>query len=57
MADFRCSDGLVAGAVGTTSFGGITYNTVAENVTGLLPVGSNGVNHGAFLLPGNALCF
>ncbi|EIW63066.1 uncharacterized protein TRAVEDRAFT_56242 [Trametes versicolor FP-101664 SS1] len=39
-------NGLVNAAVGTTDFGGITYNTVAENITGLLPVGSNGVNHG-----------
>ncbi|KAI0633399.1 hypothetical protein C8Q77DRAFT_1217811 [Trametes polyzona] len=39
-------DELVAAAVGTTNFGGVTYSTTAQNVTGLLPVGSNGVNHG-----------
>ncbi|KAI0330144.1 hypothetical protein GY45DRAFT_1324025 [Cubamyces sp. BRFM 1775] len=39
-------DELVAGAVGTTSYNGVTYSTTAQNVTGLLPVGSNGVNHG-----------
>ncbi|KAI0829677.1 hypothetical protein BC628DRAFT_1057814 [Trametes gibbosa] len=42
-------DELVAAAVGTTSFGGITYSTSAQNVSGLLPVGSNGVNHGIAL--------
>ncbi|CDO76722.1 hypothetical protein BN946_scf184796.g16 [Trametes cinnabarina] len=39
-------DQLVAGAVGITSFDGVTYSTTAQNVTGLLPVGSAGVNHG-----------
>ena len=43
---FLYSDELVAGAVGTTSYNGVTYSTTAQNVTGLLPVGSNGVNHG-----------
>ncbi|KAI9067133.1 hypothetical protein FKP32DRAFT_1564306 [Trametes sanguinea] len=38
-------DQLVAAAMGTTSFGGVTYNTVAQNVTGLLPVGTAGINH------------
>ncbi|RDX56429.1 hypothetical protein OH76DRAFT_1451550 [Lentinus brumalis] len=37
---------LVAAAVGTKSHGGVTYNTVATNITGLMPVGSDGVNHG-----------
>ncbi|KAI0330131.1 hypothetical protein GY45DRAFT_1251395 [Cubamyces sp. BRFM 1775] len=37
---------LVESAIGTTSFDGVTYSTTAQNVTGLLPVGSNGVNHG-----------
>ncbi|KAH9855202.1 hypothetical protein C2E23DRAFT_774200 [Lenzites betulinus] len=40
---------LVASALGTTSFGGVTYSTTAQNVTGLLPVGSDGVNHGIAL--------
>ncbi|KAI0333571.1 hypothetical protein GY45DRAFT_1344032 [Cubamyces sp. BRFM 1775] len=39
-------DELVAGAVGTKSFGGVTYNVVAKNITGLMPAGSDGVNHG-----------
>ncbi|KAI0645387.1 hypothetical protein C8Q79DRAFT_690838 [Trametes meyenii] len=39
-------DALVSSALGITSFGGVTYSTTAENVTGLLPVGSAGVNHG-----------
>ncbi|CDO73599.1 hypothetical protein BN946_scf185014.g69 [Trametes cinnabarina] len=39
-------DELVASAVGTKSHGGITYNVVAKNITGLMPAGSEGVNHG-----------
>jgi len=39
-------DALVERAIGTTSFGGITYWTTAEDITGLLPPGSAGVNHG-----------
>lgn len=38
---------LVATATaGQTSFGGVTYSTTAENITGLLAPGSAGVNHG-----------
>ncbi|KAI0743788.1 hypothetical protein C8Q80DRAFT_1237160 [Daedaleopsis nitida] len=36
---------VVAAAVGTTSFGGVTYSTTARNVTGLMAAGSQGVNH------------
>ncbi|TFK53859.1 hypothetical protein OE88DRAFT_1710972 [Heliocybe sulcata] len=36
---------LVEAAVGTTSYGGVTYSTTAENITGLLAPGSDGVNH------------
>ena len=45
-------DELVADAIGTKSFGGITYSTTARNVAGLMAAGSQGVNHGmlAFLL-------
>ncbi|KAI0356167.1 hypothetical protein OH77DRAFT_1401630 [Trametes cingulata] len=39
-------DALVASAMGTTNFNGVTYSTTAQNITGLLPVGSAGVNHG-----------
>ncbi|PPQ65019.1 hypothetical protein CVT26_015728 [Gymnopilus dilepis] len=39
-------DQLVSSAVGTTSFDGVTYSTTAQNITGLLPVGSTGINHG-----------
>ncbi|KAJ4001930.1 hypothetical protein F5050DRAFT_1559717 [Lentinula boryana] len=39
-------DELSAAAIGTTSFGGVTYSTAAQNLTGLLPPGSAGVNHG-----------
>ena len=38
---------LVAAAVGITSYGVVTYSTTAQNVTGLLPAGATGVNHGA----------
>ncbi|KAF8549684.1 hypothetical protein OG21DRAFT_1488339 [Imleria badia] len=38
-------DELVAGAVGQTSFGGVSYSTTAQNITGLLAAGSTGVNH------------
>ncbi|KAF5320984.1 hypothetical protein D9619_001416 [Psilocybe cf. subviscida] len=39
-------DLLVSSAIGQTSFNSVTYSTTAENITGLLPVGSAGVNHG-----------
>jgi len=39
-------DSLVSNAIGITSFGGVTYSTTAENITGLLAPGSTGVNHG-----------
>lgn len=35
-------DALVANAVGTTSFGGVTYSTTAKNIAGLLAAGSTG---------------
>lgn len=37
---------LVSNAVGITTFGGVTYSTTAETITGLLAPGSTGVNHG-----------
>ncbi|EJF65578.1 hypothetical protein BD309DRAFT_869059 [Dichomitus squalens] len=37
---------LVESALGTTSFSGVTYSTTAQNITGLMPAGSAGVNHG-----------
>ncbi|KAN0080371.1 hypothetical protein V8E55_009937 [Tylopilus felleus] len=42
-------DELVAGAVGQTSYSGVTYSTTAQNITGLLGAGSAGVNHGISL--------
>ncbi|GBE81240.1 hypothetical protein SCP_0309670 [Sparassis crispa] len=36
---------LVDSAVGTTSYGDVTYSTTAQNVTGLMPEGSEGINH------------
>jgi hypothetical protein len=40
------SDDFVKGAVGLKKFQGIKYNTVARNITGLIPPGSTGINHG-----------
>ncbi|KAI0042918.1 hypothetical protein FA95DRAFT_508522 [Auriscalpium vulgare] len=37
---------LVSNAVGTTSHNGVTYHTVAQNISGLLAAGADGVNHG-----------
>jgi len=42
-------DELVAAAAGDTNFKGVKYHTTVEWVTGLLPTGSNGVNHGIAL--------
>jgi len=39
-------DALVKKAIGSTSFGGFTYWTIAQNISGLLAAGSVGVNHG-----------
>ena len=42
------SDELVANATrGTPSFNGVTYSVTEQDITGLLPAGSAGVNHGA----------
>ena len=49
----RGRDELVAAAVGMTSFNGITYSTTAENIAGLMPAGSTGLNHGVFLYIGS----
>ncbi|EPQ57666.1 hypothetical protein GLOTRDRAFT_99486 [Gloeophyllum trabeum ATCC 11539] len=38
-------DLLVQNAVGQTSYNGVTYSTVARNITGLLAPGAVGVNH------------
>ncbi|KII92326.1 hypothetical protein PLICRDRAFT_37089 [Plicaturopsis crispa FD-325 SS-3] len=39
-------DQLVAAAVGQTSFDGVSYSTTAQNITGLIAAGAEGVNHG-----------
>ena len=47
MLRLHHSDELVAAAVdGPTSFGDVTYQTTYQTVTGLLPVGSEGINYG-----------
>ncbi|GJE94897.1 hypothetical protein PsYK624_110730 [Phanerochaete sordida] len=47
-------DALVAAAVGTTSFDGVTYSTTPETLTAVMPIGSAGVNHG-ISIDGNAI--
>ncbi|KAG1807634.1 uncharacterized protein BJ212DRAFT_1449249 [Suillus subaureus] len=37
---------LVSAAVGETWFHGVKYNTTAQNITGLLAAGADGINHG-----------
>jgi len=39
-------DKFVKSALGLKKYQGIKYSTVARNITGLLPSGSTGVNHG-----------
>lgn len=45
------SDQFVTAALGTTSNNGVTYTTTAQNITGLMPAGSAGVNHSMICLP------
>jgi len=47
-------DELVSNATKQTSFGGTTYTATATTVTGLLPTGTQGVNHG-IALDGNVI--
>ena len=47
----RSRDQLVAHAVGLKTWGGVNYYTVAQNITGLMRAGSEGVNHGAHPAP------
>ena len=42
----RSSDAFVSGALGVKTYQGFKFQTVATNITGLLPPGSKGVNHG-----------
>ncbi|KAF9264219.1 hypothetical protein L218DRAFT_958642 [Marasmius fiardii PR-910] len=39
-------DQLVSAAVGNKSFNGVSYSTEMEKISGLLPVGATGINHG-----------
>lgn len=40
------SDSFVKAALGTTSFGGVSYTTTAETLEGVMVDGTTGVNHG-----------
>jgi len=41
-------------AIGTKRFNGTTFDTTAQNLTGVMPSGSSGVNHG-IAIDGNAV--
>ena len=43
------SDSFVKNAVELKEYQGIKYNTVARNITGLIPPGSTGINHGEYI--------
>ena len=51
------SDALVAAALDNPSDGSVSYEVTAQNLTGYLAAGSNGINHGkgAFLTPSSCL--
>lgn len=56
--DVISSDTLVSLATaGQTTFGGVTYSATSLTLPGLLPIGTQGVNHGETptLLPSKAL--
>ena len=40
------SDALVKSALKLKKYQGVKYNTVAQNISGLIPPGSTGINHG-----------
>jgi hypothetical protein len=40
------SDALVKSALKLKKYRGVKYHTVAQNIPGLIPPGSTGVNHG-----------
>jgi len=40
------SDNFVNGAVGLRSHGGVKYQTDMQRLTGYIPPGSTGINHG-----------
>ena len=40
------SDSLTARAMGSTSYGGVSYITAGRNITYGMPAGADGLNHG-----------
>jgi len=46
MLILRQSESLVKSAVGLKEHEGVKYQTTVQNITGLIPPGSDGVNHG-----------
>jgi hypothetical protein len=40
------SDALVKSALKLKKYKGVKYHTVAQNIPGLIPPGSTGINHG-----------
>lgn len=53
MHDSCLSDSLVASALNNPKSGSVSYTVTAQNLTGYLAAGSNGINHGkgAVLIP------
>jgi hypothetical protein len=45
---FVSSDDFVKSALELKEYQNVKYNTVARNITGLIPPGSTGVNHGEY---------
>lgn len=43
------SDSFAKSAVELKEYQGVKYNVVARNITGLIPPGSTGVNHGGYI--------
>lgn len=43
------SDSFVKSALELKQYQGVKYSTVARNITGLIPPGSTGVNHGEYI--------
>jgi len=43
------SDTLVNSALELKKYQGVNYHTVARNITGLIPPGSTGINHGEWI--------
>ena len=43
------SDNLVKSAIGPSIYAGVKYQSEVKHITGLMPPGSTGINHGAWV--------